>query len=474
MSKPLSPKEIYDRMIRLRNLERLHTAQKERNVFLEQDNRLLCEINAEQAQAIEALQLRVEELEKMVFKKKKKEKVEEETKPKDKDPDSKPPRSSSSYHRPLPKEDEITERVTNSIGQCPDCHAPLEQKTAKICYEEDIALAAKSVTRHTIEKGYCQHCKHWKSSVLIPSTNVFLGKNVQCFIGYLSVMSRLSFESIRNLLLSAYHLEISDGEIAKILKREALRLRPEYEHLKETIRSQPAAHYDETSWKVQEETQGNYAWVMASASSPEVAFICGQSRGKGVAEQLKGNADHIGISDGYGVYRDLFGEGKHQLCWAHPHRKFRDLTESKSLTEEKRKLCIKMYEDFSKLYADVRETLKMPFEKEKRNALRKKFLKRLDRMAEPNENDPKKLATLKESLRKNREAYFVCLVSENVPCDNNQAERAIRPLVLKRKNSLGSKTQRGAEVFSVLASVWYSLFRKDPRTVFAAIGLVGA
>ena len=471
MSQPLSKKEIYDRMIRLRNLERLHTAQKERNAFLEQQNQLLLRVNAEQVKMIESLKLRIEELEKMVFKKKKAA-IEEETDKKD--IDRKPPasRDASSYRRSIPKDGEITEKLLHSIKQCPDCESLLEKKTAKVCYEEDIILASKSVTRHTIEKGFCKNCGKWKSSIPIPSTHVFLGNSVQQFIGYLSVISRLSFESIRNLLLSVYQLEVSDGEIAKILKREAAMLVSEYEELKARIRGQSAAHYDETSWKVQEETQGNYAWVMASTSSPEVVFDCGKSRGKGVAEQLKGDADHIGISDDYGAYRNLFSKGKHQLCWAHPHRKFRDLTESQSLNEETKKLCIKMYEDFEKLYADVREALQKPFDQEKRNPLRTKLLKRLDQMSQPNSADPKKLATLKDSLRKNKEAYFVCLINKDVPCDNNRAERAIRPLVLKRKNSFGSKTQQGAEITSILTSVWYSLFRKNPRTMFQEMGVL--
>lgn len=471
MSKPLSKKEIYDRLIRLRNLERLHAVQSEQNRLLKEIVKRQDETIAMQAKAIETFKLRIEELERMVFRKKKA-KTEEE--PNKDDTDPKPPvvRTSASYRRLVPKDSEVTEEMLHSIDHCPDCHHFLEKKTTKVCYEEDIVLAAKSVIQHTIEKGFCRQCKRWKSAVPIPSADVFLGNETQRFVGYLSVIGRLSFEGIRHLLLSVYRLEISDGEIAKILKRTAAKLRPEYEDLKERIRGQSAVHYDETSWKVQQETQGNHAWTMAAASSPEVVFVCGRSRGKGVAEDLKGDADHIGITDDYGVYRNLFGEGKHQLCWAHPHRKFRDLTESKSLTEDKKTLCVRMHEDFAKLYADVRETIKTPFEQKRRETQRNAFLKRLDRMAEPDPNDPKKLATLKESLGKNREACFVCLINEGVPCDNNRAEQAIRPLVLKRKTSFGSKTQQGAEVFGVLASVWYSLFRKDPRTAFAEMGVL--
>lgn len=58
------------------------------------------------------------------------------------------------------------------------------------------------------------------------------------------------------------------------------------------------------------------------------------------------------------------------------------------------------------------------------------------------EHDPQKLKTYKETALKECEKYFTCLKHEGIPCDNNQAERALRPLVLKRKNCFGSKTQK--------------------------------
>lgn len=41
-------------------------------------------------------------------------------------------------------------------------------------------------------------------------------------------------------------LTISDGEIALILKQEAQALVPEYERLKQSIRSSGVVHFDET------------------------------------------------------------------------------------------------------------------------------------------------------------------------------------------------------------------------------------
>jgi hypothetical protein len=50
------------------------------------------------------------------------------------------------------------------------------------------------------------------------------------------------------------------------------------------------------------------------------------------------------------------------------------------------------------------------------------------------QQDPQKLQTYKGTALKECEKYFTCLEYEGIPCDNNKAERALRPVVLKRKN----------------------------------------
>ena len=56
-------------------------------------------------------------------------------------------------------------------------------------------------------------------------------------------------------------------------------------------------------------------------------------------------------------------------------------------------------------------------------------------------------------LFKNREKYLTCLkFPGQIPMDNNKAERGLRHLVIKRKISYGSKTEKGAETIIWLAS----------------------
>ena len=132
------------------------------------------------------------------------------------------------------------------------------------------------------------------------------------------------------------------------------------------------------------------------------------------------------------------------------------------------------YQQFAHLYTEVREIIARPFDQEERARMREKFLKQLTYIAQPDPIDPHKLATLKASLHKNSTSYFTCLLHQNIPPDNNKAERALRHLVLKRKISFGSRTQAAANTMSILASVLLSLWWRKPQHFFQEyLGLRG-
>lgn len=468
----LSYKEIKERMIEWRNLKKLHanareTIEVQKELIKNQGAKItnLEAIVNNQEKLIENQALQIEELRRMVFgKKRKKEKSEDSNDDgSDNQPRSQAHRSPDSYHRPLPKNEDITTKELHPISRCNTCRHKLIRKTTISFYEEDIPLPIrKIVTKHTVEKGYCPKCNRHNVGLDLPSAKVILGKQTKIYVCYLSIILNLSFEKIKQILIDTYNLKISDGEISNILEKEATKLRPEYERLKKEIRSQPAVHYDETGWPVQEEIQGSFGWVMTRTDTSDTVFMLGQTRGKGVAEELKGNSNHIGITDDYVSYRNLFKQ--HQLCWAHPLRKLRDLSISEQLNPEKRRYCLKIYQRFKKLFEEVEKLSLLPIDQRKSHVQRLmlKFLQ----IAKPRTDDPDKLLNVKKALIKNKRAYFTCLNHENIPLTNNKAERALRPLVIKRKISFGSKTQAGAEHTSILASVLLSLWWKKPDNFF--------
>jgi len=233
---------------------------------------------------------------------------------------------------------------------------------------------------------------------------------------------------------------------------------------------------DESTWKVQGESEGNYVWVKTGTESNKVIFWFGRCRGKSVAERLRGDtrqknvANQVGISDDYAGYRTLFNN--HQLCWAHPHRKLRDLAESEVLKDYRKKHCQKVFKEFAKIYKDTSEA-KEKFDsggyknnKKKKERDEEKLRKQFEKITIPDNKDPVKLKKIRKALGKRIDKYFTCLQVQGIPMDNNKAERALRRIVLKRKKSFGSKTQKGANVLSILYSVVFSIYWSNPSEEF--------
>lgn len=464
------------------HLEKDNLVLKKENLLLKQKQTLLLEEQQKLQKQIESLTLIVEELRRMVFGRKKKKdegisstgtandtKTNNEQTNKRKNVN----RTKDSYRRAAPKDEEVTDTYEHGITHCSDCGTLLIKLKQITRYIEDItnlinlSKLLKRIEKHIIVSGYCPKCKRRKTAKAISPQVSILGENIKKFVCYLSVVMRLSFEQIRCFLSDTTDIDISDGELTACLDEQADKLTPEKDRLLAKIRGAPGRHYDETGWKVQKEGQGNYAWITRPTIGVEAVFLMGRSRGKGNAEELQGNVDNqVGISDDYGAYTNMFE--KHQLCMAHPYRKLRDLSQSETITLEGKQTCDKSYCEFGSLYLDLRETLTSEYEKDIWLEKRETYIKRLQEIAIVTENDPQKLKGIKQSLTENAEKYFTCLLQPDIPADNNKAERGLRHIVLKRKISYGSKSQKGADTMSILCSTLLSCWWNKPENFFAA------
>lgn len=463
-------------------LEQENSALRQENSLINQKQLKLLQKQEHMEKEIESLKLIIEELRHMVFGKKKKNDDKESnssggaennngTENQQVSKRKSANRTNASYRRATPKEDELTDTYDHPLTHCPDCGTMLLALKTIVRYVEDIQEVTKlqellkRIEKHSIGSGYCPHCKKRKSAKEISPQVSVLGENVKQFVCYLSVVMRHSFEQIRCFLSDTAGLDISDGEITTCLDEQADKLTPEKERLFAKIRGAPGRHYDETGWKVQKEGQGNYAWITRPTEGEETVFLMGRSRGKENAEELQGDIDNqVGITDDYAAYDNLFKD--HQLCMAHPQRKLRDLHEAKITGQASKSACTKSYQAFSALYADLRETLASAYQKGLWLQKRDGYIKRLKEIAVQIDDDPHKLKAIKQSLQENAEKYFTCLLQPGIPCDNNKAERGLRHIVLKRKISYGSKSQKGADTMSILCSTLLSAWWNKPDNFF--------
>lgn len=445
---------------------------------LEKKVKILEEENADLSNKLEKALLMIEELQRCVFRGKKKNEEDDKSSKvggaasKKK---GKKKRDKISYRRPIPKEEEIT-HIDNScvIENCPRCNTKLTKTKILEFYVQDIvpmidwAKNLKTTTKKRITTGYCSGCAKRVSSTPIPKQRVTIGNNIRQLIVFQYTIQQLSYSQIIDFAKVCLKFELSNGDVINILEDQAKKLRPAFENLLQSLRSQPAVHIDETSWKLafNDEYSGNYAWAAAGIMSDDVVYRFGQNRGKGNVEEILGT-DYEGfiISDDYGAYTNTNSakNGKHGLCWAHPHRKFRDLKNSGSLEDYKRIHCDAVYRKFLKLYKKVQRIREKPFVKEERLREKKVLMKKFEFFCKPHKNDPEKLATIKNTLLEKKERYFICITEPNIPADNNKAERVLRHLVIKRKKSLGSKTKKGADILSIIYSVVMSLWYRSKK-----------
>ena len=454
----LSTREINARMIELRNLRRLHAAHKVRIGLFKQENKKLKErvtvlevALSEQMKINADVRLQLEEMCTIVFGRKRKNDDDHTDVPPIQAGESQP-RTPESYKRKIPEAQEVTETKNHTIDTCAHCEGTFSECETVTYFVEDIPLPQKKVViKHVVEKGYCPSCRRWSTSDPLPCTPVVLGPTVKRYITYLSVVARQSYAQVQDLLKQTYNFVISEGEIAKILEKEGTNLRPAYERLKVTIRGEPSVHLDETGWDLfMGDGFRRYAWTMVGGTSAEAVFMLGKTRGKGNATDLLGDSKAVLGSDDYAAYRNL--QNPHQLCCAHILRKLRDLAVSSEITGVIHSRCVNAYRTFAEIYADIEKARTSPNASSAYNAL----LDRLKTFATPHPHDPAKLMRIKNQVSERAEHYLTCLLHPCVASDNNAAERSLRHLVLKRKISFGSFSEKTAETLAILLSVLLS------------------
>jgi transposase len=484
MSKPLSDSEIKQRLLRLSNLERLHTRDRKRITTLKAENKQLKLLLHEQKTYFEAIveaqNARITELETMVFGRKPKSGTPITSPPSLASLPAKPPRAPQSYRRPLPPAAAITDEEHHGTTDCHRCGHNLTDKEEAVRYQEDIVLAAltpdiphTTVTKQTIERGWCSRCGQWSSAKDLRGQVVTIGPVVRSLITYLVVQADQTYAQTQDLLWQLYRFTVTSGEMAAILAARREVYLPQYEQLKQTVRAGPS-HMDETSCPIQSERGAGYAHVMVGADGTNAehvaVFSLADSRGKGVSQALVGqHYDQVGVTDRYSAYKHLFVLGCHQICWAHLHRNARDLTHLECLSEPKQKHVTTYYKALAAIYADTREYHGEAFDERKRKQQAAALLERVMQLCVPHALDPAKLARLKAGILDYHACLFVCLTTPGVPVDNNKAERALRKLVIKRKKSFGVKTMKGARTMEVLLSVCYSLYHQDKDNFLPAL-----
>lgn len=238
---------------------------------------------------------------------------------------------------------------------------------------------------------------------------------------------------------------------------------PTYEALCRQALAAEVAFVDETYWRVMEQDSRAPWWVWCVTTDDAAAYWIRSKRSHEAAAEVLGSFQGVLMSDGYAVYEAL-ARGSPGItpvhCWAHVRRKF--IEAESSFPQE----CQHAVDLIGELYAVEREA---PFGNRDGQAeilaLRRRLRHERSRPVIDALREwayATKPAVLPRSSLGKALAYMLSLwpgltaflENPRVPLDNNAAERALRGVVVGRKNHYGSHSRRGAETAAML----YTLF----------------
>lgn len=241
-------------------------------------------------------------------------------------------------------------------------------------------------------------------------------------------------------------------------------LQPSHHALKDRVLGSGLVHADETGWRFLGKNSKKRWWAWSVSSEDAVYYRIADSRSTEAAAHLLNGYRGIVMADGYSAYASLArGQPGFRLthCWTHVRRKFVEIEDNYPVE------CSEIVELIGKLYAIERlvpavrcdtpgqertEALQLRArlrEERSRAAVSEIRAWALEQHPLPESGLGKAIAYMM-SMWKGLTAF---LEDPIIPLDNNAAERALRDVVLGRKNHYGSHSQRGTQV----AALFYSL-----------------
>ena len=282
------------------------------------------------------------------------------------------------------------------------------------------------------------------------------GPRLLAFVACLKADLHGSYTAIQTVLNDVMNIRVCRGYLVKAMGKVARALDVTYDMLKAFLRREAVVHVDETGHK----ENGKRWWTWVGTSRAVTVFQIVSGRGSAELTQLLGeDFDAVLCSDSFSAYLKYakdHPEVKPQFCWAHLIRDLRFMAESADRLSQAWA---------GKVMGDVKQMFRT-WHRNQFIACRRARDAILKRCRVPGSGAAAR--TLGGRIWRQREGYmrFLENPAAGIEPTNNPADRALRPLVLHRAVTQGTRSASGRRwwerVFSVRATC-----RQQGRSLFA-------
>ncbi len=371
------------------------------------------------------------------------------------------------------RREEPTHRVEHTTASCPDCGTLLlggrVRRRRQII---SIPRVRARVSEHVVLERTCRKCgQRWSpepdwSALVVGRQRV--GISVQQEVCVLREECRLPYGVIQRYLKWRYRLGLSVGELVALVRGVARLGQDEYNQLQQEIRASPVVYGDETGWR--EDGRNGYLW---SFSNPEVRYFLRRgSRGSKVVEEVLGDEfDGVLVSDFYGAYN--VHQGLHQRCWTHLLRDIHQLKERYPQHQGLAQWAQQVREVYDHAQACPGPDPELPetVQRAQRVKLQQQCQQRLWSICKPYLGSDAPMSVLCQRVERFLPELFTFVAEARAKADNNAAERSLRPTVVSRKISGGTRSPEGSNTKSVLASL-FGTWRLRGRNPYHALNSI--
>jgi transposase len=348
--------------------------------------------------------------------------------------------------------------VPVTVGQCPCCGGELRYERTDEATVTDMPQAAQpEVKSYAVEVRRCERCGQrvrGQHPDVAPdqygATAHRVGPRVKAAAHTVHYGMGVPVRKLSAILREFTGIEVTQSALTQdALKKSEGVVGNAYQELRSGVATAPAVYTDDTGWRIHGET----AHLMTFDTDQATVFqIRRRHRNEEVRELIP--ADYVGVmvTDRGKSYdaEELLGV-KQQKCLDHLKENINEALEHKAGRARSFGLKLKgILREARQLWRDQRAGKAKKFqaeverlEEELTSHLRPRILK--------DEDNQRLLDGI--GLQHDRGRVLLFLHDPTIEPTNNRGERTLRPAVIVRKLSHGSKNERGAEAFAGFTSV---------------------
>lgn len=372
-------------------------------------------------------------------------------KPNTPDRKKKPRKSRPGAARSLIPLEEVDRHEICELAECPHCKSKdlASRNDSLVIQQVELPETRGVVTQFDCQKYHCKQCNLNVTAPLpegIP--NSAFGPRLMAFIANLTGVFHLSKDDAKQLIRDLFSVEISDGSIINIEERVTEALSPVFDRIHQFVmESSFCKHFDETSWRDRGKT--HYTWVASTKKA--VVYQIDRRRSREAFEKVADKLNRFApvVTDRYSAYNSL--ENPHQYCIPHLIRNFRKFSQREGPDGRIGSAIVDEFKYLSRshrLYKREEISYRCYKQRVRRNKSRVENLL-LDAMIYASQD----LGDLCQRLLDEFENLFVFSQYEDAEPSNNLAERDLRRIVLWRKKSYGTRSERGQRYVETITTV---------------------